>query len=51
MWCVGYHYEPQYSHVRIGLAKGIQIIGVMDDTYDNYATINEAQLFTEILHK
>ncbi|XP_047975872.1 cis-muuroladiene synthase-like [Salvia hispanica] len=51
MWCVGYHYEPHYSYVRIGLAKGIQIIGVMDDTYDNYATINEAQLFTQVLDK
>ncbi|KAL1542974.1 cis-muuroladiene synthase-like [Salvia divinorum] len=51
MWCVGYHYEPHYSYVRIGLAKGIQIIGIMDDTYDNYATLNEAQLFTEILDK
>ncbi|XP_047979542.1 gamma-cadinene synthase-like, partial [Salvia hispanica] len=50
-WGVGYHYEPQYSHVRMGLTKCIQIIGMMDDTYDNYATLNEAQLFTEILDK
>ncbi|XP_042063774.1 gamma-cadinene synthase-like isoform X2 [Salvia splendens] len=51
VWGVGYHYEPQYSHVRMGIAKGLKIIGMMDDTYDNYATINQAQLFTEILHK
>ncbi|XP_042059247.1 cis-muuroladiene synthase-like [Salvia splendens] len=48
-WGVGYHYEPQYSYVRMGIAKIILFIGVMDDTYDNYATINEAQLFTQIL--
>ncbi|KAL1542976.1 cis-muuroladiene synthase-like [Salvia divinorum] len=51
VWGVGYHYEPQHSYVRIGIAKGILLIGIMDDTYDNYATINEAQLFTEILDR
>ncbi|KAG6435391.1 hypothetical protein SASPL_100263 [Salvia splendens] len=51
MWCVGYHFEPQYSYVRIGLAKGLEIVGIMDDTYDNYATLNEAHLFTDILDK
>ncbi|KAH6816227.1 hypothetical protein C2S51_021047 [Perilla frutescens var. frutescens] len=50
-WGAGYHYEPQYSYVRIGLAKGIQIVTIMDDTYDNYATLNEAQLFTQILNR
>ncbi|KAH6769410.1 hypothetical protein C2S51_014746 [Perilla frutescens var. frutescens] len=50
-WGVGYHYEPQYSYVRIGLTKGIKIIGIMDDTYDNYATLNEAQLLTQILDR
>ncbi|KAL1542975.1 cis-muuroladiene synthase-like [Salvia divinorum] len=51
VWGVGYHYEPQYSYVRIGIAKALQIIAIMDDTYDNYATLNEAQIFTEILDK
>ncbi|KAG6435392.1 hypothetical protein SASPL_100264 [Salvia splendens] len=51
VWGVGYHYEPEYSYVRIGLAKAVLVVGVMDDTYDNYATINEAQLFTHILER
>nr|O48935.1 RecName: Full=Beta-farnesene synthase [Mentha x piperita]AAB95209.1 (E)-B-farnesene synthase [Mentha x piperita]AEA49038.1 (E)-beta-farnesene synthase 1 [Mentha asiatica]AEA49040.1 (E)-beta-farnesene synthase 1 [Mentha asiatica] len=51
VWGVGYHYEPQYSYVRMGLAKGVLICGIMDDTYDNYATLNEAQLFTQVLDK
>ncbi|KAH6770143.1 hypothetical protein C2S52_014946 [Perilla frutescens var. hirtella] len=50
-WGIGFYFEPQYSCVRLGLAKGIQIIGILDDTYDNYATVNEAQLFTQILDR
>ncbi|KAL1544618.1 cis-muuroladiene synthase-like [Salvia divinorum] len=51
IWGVGYHYEPQYSYVRMGIAKIILFIGVMDDTYDNYATINEAQLLTQAIDR
>nr|QEV81843.1 terpene synthase 4 [Prunella vulgaris] len=51
LWGVAYHYEPQYYNVRIGLVKGIQITGIMDDTYDNYATLNEAQIFTQTLDR
>ncbi|XP_047948783.1 cis-muuroladiene synthase-like [Salvia hispanica] len=49
LWCVAFHHEPQYSRLRIGFAKGLQVITIMDDTYDNYATLKEAQLFTEVL--
>ena len=51
IWGVGYHYEPQYSYVRMGIAKIILFIGVLDDTYDNYATINEAQLLTQTIDR
>nr|Q5SBP5.1 RecName: Full=Gamma-cadinene synthase; AltName: Full=(+)-gamma-cadinene synthase [Ocimum basilicum]AAV63787.1 gamma-cadinene synthase [Ocimum basilicum] len=51
LWGVGYHFEPQYSYVRKGVVLSIKIIGILDDTYDNYATVNEAQLFTEILDR
>nr|U3LW50.1 RecName: Full=Tau-cadinol synthase; Short=LaCADS; AltName: Full=(+)-gamma-cadinene synthase; AltName: Full=Gamma-cadinene synthase [Lavandula angustifolia]AGL98418.1 cadinol synthase [Lavandula angustifolia] len=51
IWGVGYHYEPRYAYVRRGLVIGIQIIAIMDDTYDNYATVDEAQLFTEMFER
>ncbi|KAK6121266.1 hypothetical protein DH2020_044969 [Rehmannia glutinosa] len=46
-----FHFEPQYSHVRITMAKLFIMMTVMDDTYDNYATLEEAQLFTDILKR
>lgn len=51
LWCVAFHHEPQYSRLRIGFAKGLQVITIMDDTYDNYATLNEALLLTEVLDR
>ncbi|KAH6763724.1 hypothetical protein C2S51_014973 [Perilla frutescens var. frutescens] len=51
IWGIGFYFEPQYSYVRLALSKGTQIIGIMDDTYDNYATLNEADLLTEMLQR
>ncbi|KAK6123213.1 hypothetical protein DH2020_043037 [Rehmannia glutinosa] len=46
-----FHFEPHYSHARITMAKLCIILTLMDDTYDNYATIEEGQLFTDILER
>ncbi|XP_057766271.1 gamma-cadinene synthase-like [Salvia miltiorrhiza] len=46
-----YGYEPQYAHVRRDVAKSVLMVTVMDDMYDNYATLEEAQLFTHILDR
>ncbi|KAH6767701.1 hypothetical protein C2S52_018684 [Perilla frutescens var. hirtella] len=43
--------EPQYSCVRLEVAKSVLLVTVMDDTYDNYATLEEADLFTMILER
>ncbi|KAH6808693.1 hypothetical protein C2S51_026476 [Perilla frutescens var. frutescens] len=51
IWGASCHYEPQYSYVRMGIAKVLLLATMMDDTYDNYATINEAQLFTQSLER
>lgn len=48
---MAFHFEPQYSSVRQAVAKITQLATVMDDTYDNYATLEEAEIFTEILQK
>ncbi|KAL7145230.1 hypothetical protein ABFS83_07G066900 [Erythranthe nasuta] len=51
LWGVAFHFEPQYSYVRKAVAKAVQMAAVIDDTYDNYATLNEAQLFTDVLER
>ncbi|CAA0815538.1 Alpha-humulene/(-)-(E)-beta-caryophyllene synthase [Striga hermonthica] len=51
LWGTSFHYEPQYAFIRTIIAKNIQLASIMDDTYDNYATIEEAQLFTDILER
>ncbi|KAK6161727.1 hypothetical protein DH2020_005108 [Rehmannia glutinosa] len=50
-WGVAFHFEPQYSHVRIAVAKSVKLVTIIDDIYDNYATLEEAQLFTDILER
>lgn len=46
-----YGYEPQYTCVRRDVAKSVLMVTVMDDMYDNHATLEEAQLFTHILER
>ncbi|XP_047953723.1 gamma-cadinene synthase-like [Salvia hispanica] len=51
LWGNALRYEPQYSYVRVTVAKNMQLVSIMDDTYDNYATLEEDDLFTEILER
>ncbi|KAG6431209.1 hypothetical protein SASPL_109286 [Salvia splendens] len=51
LWGTAFRYEPQYSYVRVGVAKNTQLVTIMDYTYDNYATYEEDDLFTLILDR
>ncbi|KAL6517591.1 hypothetical protein OROMI_033292 [Orobanche minor] len=51
LWGAALRYEPQYSYVRASVAKTMQLVSIMDDTYDNYATLEEDDIFTEILDR
>ncbi|GFP87018.1 cis-muuroladiene synthase, partial [Phtheirospermum japonicum] len=51
LWGTTFHFEPQYSYVRKTIAKTIQILTMLDETYDIYATVEEADLFTESLQR
>lgn len=51
MWAIGPHFEPQYSVSRILVAKFIEILTLIDDTYDGYATIDEVQHFTAAIER
>lgn len=51
LWGAAVHYEPKFSEVRIAIAKAMQMVSVMDDTYDNYGTLDEDQLLTDAFER
>ncbi|KAK4419564.1 Beta-farnesene synthase [Sesamum alatum] len=50
-WGLILHYKPQDSYARVATAKSMEMATVINDTYDSYATPEEAELFTEILER
>ncbi|XP_020551674.1 gamma-cadinene synthase-like [Sesamum indicum] len=50
-WGMALNFQPQHSYARIEITKSVLMLTIVDDTYDNYATVEEADLFTEILEK
>ncbi|KAJ0778808.1 putative beta-farnesene synthase [Helianthus annuus] len=44
-------FEPQHSRSRIFLTKACAWILLLDDTYDNYATYEELEIFTEVVQR
>ncbi|KAL0435401.1 UNVERIFIED_CONTAM: Beta-farnesene synthase [Sesamum radiatum] len=51
LWGVAFHFKPQDSCARVAIAKCVQMLSTINDTYDRYATFEEADLFTEILER
>ncbi|GAB4849337.1 hypothetical protein Ancab_040169 [Ancistrocladus abbreviatus] len=43
--------EPQYSALRVALAKANATLTMIDDIYDGYGTIEELELFTEAFER
>ncbi|KAK4491026.1 hypothetical protein RD792_001747 [Penstemon davidsonii] len=50
-WTLGVYFEPQYSRARVMLAKTIAMISVIDDTYDSYGTVDELEIFTDVIER
>ncbi|KAK1427995.1 hypothetical protein QVD17_16797 [Tagetes erecta] len=50
-WILGVYFEPQYSRSRIFLKKVIEMATILDDTYDNYATYEELEIFSEAIQR
>ncbi|CAN1323268.1 Alpha-copaene synthase [Linum perenne] len=50
-WMLGVYFEPMYSMGRRLLTKFIAILSLTDDTYDNYATFEELDVFTEAIKR
>ncbi|XP_050217670.1 alpha-copaene synthase-like [Mercurialis annua] len=50
-WMMGIYFESQYSFARIIMAKLLAILSLLDDTYDNHATFEEAEILTEAIQR
>ncbi|XP_071689626.1 10-epi-juneol synthase-like isoform X2 [Rutidosis leptorrhynchoides] len=51
LWGLGMYYEPHYSQARIITSKMAQLICLLDDTYDAYATFEELQALTNAINR
>ncbi|PIA50712.1 hypothetical protein AQUCO_01200141v1 [Aquilegia coerulea] len=51
IWAVGAAYEPQHSYCREVITKLACLITIIDDVYDVYSTLEEAQLFTDAVER
>ncbi|KAL0454375.1 UNVERIFIED_CONTAM: Gamma-curcumene synthase, partial [Sesamum latifolium] len=47
----GFPFSASALLCRIAVTKSVLMLTIMDDTYDNYATLEEADIFTEILKR
>ncbi|KAM0059720.1 putative beta-farnesene synthase [Helianthus debilis subsp. tardiflorus] len=50
-WILAVYFEPQHSESRIFLMKICNLLVILDDTYDNYGTYEELQIFTKAIQK
>ncbi|VYS62949.1 unnamed protein product [Arabidopsis thaliana] len=50
-WTIGIFYEPEFKYCRKILTKIFMLIVIMDDIYDIYGTLEELELFTNVVEK
>ncbi|XP_076919169.1 (E)-beta-farnesene synthase-like [Bidens hawaiensis] len=50
-WILGVYYEPHHTLTRIFLMKTSMWLIVLDDTYDNYGTYEELEIFTDAVER
>lgn len=51
IWAVGALFEPQHSYFRRMITKVIVFISIIDDIYDIYGTLDELELFTDVIQR
>ena len=51
LWILAVFVEPHYSEARIITTKITQLVCVLDDTFDAYATIDELRLLTDAINR
>ncbi|KAG5133684.1 hypothetical protein JHK82_024872 [Glycine max] len=50
-WVLGMAPRPQFSECRKAVTKTFALIGIIDDVYDVYGTLDELQLFTDAIER
>ncbi|XP_070039674.1 (R)-linalool synthase TPS5, chloroplastic-like isoform X3 [Nicotiana tomentosiformis] len=50
-WAVGIEFEPHHSYFRRMLTKVIAFVGIIDDIYDVYGTLDELEVFTDAIER
>lgn len=50
-WAVGIEFEPPHSYFRRMLTKVIAFVGIIDDIYDVYGTLDELEVFTDAIER
>jgi hypothetical protein len=50
-YACGIFHEEENSHVRIIFTKVFVLLGLMDDTYDVHATLEECQMLNEAMQR
>ena len=51
LWTVGLKYEPQFGNFRRACTKILALITTIDDVYDVYGTLDELELFTDVIER
>nr|Q9FXY7.1 RecName: Full=(E)-beta-farnesene synthase; Short=AaFS; AltName: Full=Terpene synthase 10 [Artemisia annua]CAC12731.1 putative sesquiterpene cyclase [Artemisia annua] len=50
-WILSIYYEPQHARTRMFLMKTCMWLVVLDDTFDNYGTYEELEIFTQAVER
>lgn len=50
-WAMGYFEPHQYGYHRCFVAKIVALVTTLDDVYDVYGSLDELQLFTDIIRR
>lgn len=51
LWALGFTPEPHFGYAREIMTKVASIVSVIDDIYDVYGTLEEIELFTDIIER
>ncbi|EXC08937.1 hypothetical protein L484_003390 [Morus notabilis] len=51
LWTVGTVFEPQFGYLRRTITEVNALITVIDDIYDVYSTLDELELFTDVVKR
>ncbi|KAI3812653.1 hypothetical protein L1987_17365 [Smallanthus sonchifolius] len=50
-WILAVYFEPQHTESRTFLMKACSLMVILDDTYDNYGTYEELEIFTKAVQR